>query len=141
MTTTLTQRCMNYFKKVHNTQNNENFFFQSCNGQPYSRKSIYFNFRQSLLKAGISHGGKGKGSRVHDFKHTFAVYCLKKWVENNKDLSAYLPVLKTYLGHKYFSETSYYLKLTADTFPFLTAQLEKSFGTIIPEIEVQNETD
>jgi integrase len=93
---------MDYFKKAHNTENNENFFFQSRNGRPYSRNTIYFNFRQFLLKAGISHGGKGKGPRIHDFRHTFAVHCLKKWVENNKDLSALLPVLKTYLGHKYF---------------------------------------
>ena len=73
---------------------------------------------------GISHGGRGKGPRIHDFRHSYAVHCLKKWVEQEKDLTAYLPVLKTYLGHDSFAETAYYLRLTADVFPDITLKLE-----------------
>ena len=51
-----------------------------------------------LWKAGISHSGKGPG--LHDFRHTFAVHCLKKWVLNKDDLTNLLPYLSAYLGHE-----------------------------------------
>jgi len=56
-------------------------------------------------------------------------------VEQGKDLSAYLPVLKTYLGHDSFEETAYYLRLTADVFPDITLKLETWYPGIIPELE------
>ena len=95
-----------------------------------------------MWQAGISHHGRGHGPRVHDFRHTYAVHCLKKWGEQAKDLAAYLPVLKTYLGHDSFAETAYYLRLTADVFPELTLKLETCYPDIIPALEGQaDETD
>ena len=79
--------------------------------------------------------GRGHGPRIHDFRHTYAVHCLKKWVEQEKDLTAYLPVLKTYMGHDSFQETAYYLRLTADVFPDITLKLENRYPTMIPELE------
>lgn len=64
-----------------------------------------------------------------------AVHCLKKWTEEEKDLTAYLPVLKTYLGHDSFTETAYYLRLTADVFPNMTRQIELRYPGMIPELE------
>lgn len=43
--------------------------------------------------------------------------------------------MKTILGHESFAETSYYLKLTANRFPYIKEQLEKSFPDIISEGE------
>jgi len=56
-------------------------------------------------------------------------------VEQGKDLAAYLPVLKTYLGHDSFEETAYYLRLTADVFPDITLVLENCYPEIIPELD------
>jgi integrase len=97
--------------------------------------NVYKNFRKFLWQAGISHNGRGHGPRVHDFRHAYAVHCLKKWVEQEKDLAAYLPVLKTYLGHDSFEETAYYLRLTADVFPEITLKLETWYPGIIPVLE------
>ena len=97
--------------------------------------NVYKNFRRFLWRAGISHGGRGRGPRIHDFRHTYAVHCLKKWAEQEKDLTAYLPVLKTYLGHDSFEETAYYLRLTADVFPDITLKLETRYPGMIPELE------
>ena len=36
--------------------------------------------------AGISHGGSGKGPRIHDFRHSFAVKSLRKMVYNKEDI-------------------------------------------------------
>ena len=112
--------------------NQDSVFFPSGSGQELSRKTVYGNFRTFLWEAGISHGGPGKGPRVHDLRHTYAVHCLKRWVEEGKELSAYLPLLTAYLGHTHFRETSYYLRLTADLYPTINAQVERVFGEIVP---------
>lgn len=92
------------------------------------------NLRKFLWKAGISHGGRGKGPRVHDFRHTMAVHCLRRWVMEGKNLQSYLPVLQAYLGHVSLSDTAYYLHLTADLFPNITEQVENVLGDIIPKV-------
>ena len=96
--------------------------------------NLYKNFRRFLWRARISHGGMGKGPRIHDFRHTYAVHCLKKWSEEEKDLTVYLPILKTYMGHDSFEETAYYLRLTADVFPEITLKIETQYPGIIPEL-------
>jgi len=59
---------------------------------------------------------------------------LRQWVLQGKDLAAYLPILKTYLGHDSFSDTSQYLRLTAELYPDITAKMEHAFGYVIPLI-------
>jgi integrase/recombinase XerD len=131
----MTNRCREYYARVHPFSDGDNYFLPSSSrGRPLPVGTVYFNFRKLLWDARISHGGKGKGPRLHDFRHTFAVHCLRNWVEEGKDLSAYLPVLKTYLGHTHFRETAYYLRLTADLYPTITAQVEQVFGNMIPHI-------
>lgn len=128
----LLHRCHAYVKQVHLFSDENSYFFPSPNGQAVTKGNIYKNFRKFLWKARISHGGWGKGPRVHDFRHTFAVHCLRRWVLEGKDLTAYLPVLKTYLGHHSFSDSSQYLRLTAEIYPDITAKVECAFGYVIP---------
>lgn len=135
MSDELTGRCRNYFENVHRLSKGSDWFFPGLNGKPMTVGNIYHNFRRFLWKAGISHGGRGKGPRVHDFRHTYACHCLKKWVIEGKDLAAYLPVLKTYMGHDSFEETAYYLRLTADIFPDISIKLEGCCPDIIPRLE------
>lgn len=136
----LLERCRRYLKIAHPFPVAEDYFFPTHDGKPMTIGNVYKNFRRFLWHAGISHGGRGQGPRVHDFRHAYAVHCLKKWVEQGKDLAAYLPVLKTYMGHDSFEETAYYLRLTADVFPDITLKLETWYPGIIPELEgVPNE--
>lgn len=135
MSDEITNRCRDYFKHVHMISKGDDYFFPGLNGKPMTLSNIYRNFRRFLWRAGISHGGRGKGPRVHDFRHTFACRCLKKWVMQGKDLSVYLPVLKTYMGHDSFEETAYYLKMTADVFPDISIKLEGFYPDIIPKLE------
>lgn len=51
--------------------------------------NIYTNFHRFLRKAGISYGGKGKGPRVYDLRHTFAVHCLRHLVLSGKDIGIF----------------------------------------------------
>lgn len=131
----LAEHCLHYSKKVHPFPIPEDYYFPGLDGKPMTIGNAYKNFRRFLWHAGISHGGRGSGPRIHDFRHTFAVHCLKKWVEQEVNLAVYLPVLKTYMGHDSFEETAYYLRLTADVFPDITLRLEKLYPEIIPELE------
>ena len=47
-------------------------FFPGPSGGPFSLRTVYTLFRQLLLQCGISHGGRGKGPRIHDARHRFA---------------------------------------------------------------------
>ncbi len=135
MSASLTERCRLYSKMVHPYPKDEEYYFPAPDGRPMTVGNVYKNFRRFLWRAGISHGGRGRGPRIHDFRHTYAVHCLKKWTEQDKDLTAYLPVLKTYMGHDTFEETAYYLRLTADVFPNITLRLETRYPRIIPQLE------
>lgn len=109
------------------------FFFPSSNQQtPWSPSGIYFIFRKLLHQCGIPHPGRGKGPRVHDLRHTFAVHRLIRWYEKEADLNAKLPLLYAYLGHKDFTGTHKYLHLTAELFPNLIERMNKQFGDVIP---------
>lgn len=134
MSSSLTKRCQHYSQMAHPASKSEDYFFPALDSKPMTIQNVYHNFRRFLWRANISHGGRGKGPRIHDFRHSHAVHCLKKWSEQGKDLTAYLPVLKTYMGHDSFEETAYYLRLTADVFPDITLKLETRYPGIIPEL-------
>jgi integrase/recombinase XerD len=107
-------------------------FFPGVRGRPFSLRTVYTLFRQLLLHCGIPHAGRGKGPRIHDTRHLFAVHALRRWYRNGEDLDAKLPLLATYLGHQHLSGTQRYLHLTAELFPEITARAEATFGDVIP---------
>ncbi len=133
MSQALTERCREYSYEVHRFNSSNKYFFPSPYGGHYSESRIYQLFRGLLWEAGISHSGKGP--RLHDFRHTFSVHCLKKWVLAGKDLTNLLPYLSAYLGHVDLRGTQHYLKLTADLYPTITNSLEQHFSNLIPEVK------
>lgn len=124
------QICRDYAKQVHTHLTSHRYFFPSPTGEQIPSINIYTNFRRFLLRAGISHGGKGKGPRIYDFRHTFAVHCLKRMVLSGKDLAVYHQVLKTYMGHSFFKYTAYYLRITKDMFPDIRQKIEAHYETM-----------
>ena len=142
MADALTGICRRYSEAVHALSRPTDYYFPGAAGKPMTSTNVYHNFRRFLWAAGISHGGRGVGPRNYDFRHTFAVHCLKRWSEQNYDLLVYLPVLKTYMGHKWFRDTAYYLRMTADVFPQITLKLEQRFPDLIPGLGgCSDETD
>ena len=135
MSDCLTSRCRQFSAKVHSCSSAEDYYFPALNGKPMTLGNLYKNFRRFLWRARISHGGMGSGPRIYDFRHSYAVHCLKKWSEQEKDLSVYLPVLKTYMGHDSFHETAYYLRMTVDVFPDITLKMETKYPGIIPYLK------
>jgi len=111
---------------------NAEFFFVNSIGRKH--KDIYHPYRDVLNLAGISHGGQGKGPRIHDFRHTFAVHCLRNWVRAGKDLTVALPYLSAYMGHAGIRSSQHYLRLTAELYPDIVTTLKHDYGWMIPEV-------
>ena len=117
----------------------DNFVFPSPKGKRCNETTFYDSFREVLNQAGIPHGGKGKGPRLHDLRHTFAVHNLERWLKSGVDIQAKLPVLADYLGHVSLFGTQRYLRLTPSIFPEIASRMENTIGKLIRS--PQNETD
>ena len=110
----------------------DDFFFPAPDRTILSPNTVYQRFRKILWAAGIPYNGKGNGPRLHDVRHTFAVHTLQKWVERGEDLTAMLPVLSVFMGHKSLQATSRYLRLTAEVYPDVVRQVETVCAYAIP---------
>jgi len=108
------------------------FFFPSHHDGPWFKGTVYETFRKLLFQCGIPHAGRGKGPRVHDLRHTFAVHTLLRWYREGADLDARLPILATYMGHQTLAGTQRYLHLTAELYPEITRRTSAAFGDVIP---------
>lgn len=62
------------------------------------------------------------------------MHCLRRWVREGRDLTAALPLLKTYLGHYSFQDTAHYLRLTADLYPDIVLRMEEAVGHVLPDV-------
>jgi integrase len=122
---------------AHVGRSGGDWFFPGTAGRPLTLANIDKNFRRFLWHARISHGGRGHGPRVHDLRHTFAVNNLRSWFTHGEDVGALLPVLQTYLGHSSIADTAYYLRLTAESYPHITARVQRAVGDVVPPITAQ----
>ena len=53
---------------------------------------------------------------------------------SGRDVGALLPVLQTYLGHSSIADTAYYLHLTAESYPDITARVQQIIGDVVPPV-------
>jgi integrase/recombinase XerD len=110
------------------------WLFTGRAGKPLTLGNIEKNFRRFLWQARISHRGRGHGVRVHDLRHTFVVNNLRSWFARGDDVGALLPVLQTHLGHSLLADTAYYLRLTAESYPHITARIQHAIGDAVPPV-------
>lgn len=126
--------CVEYSNQMHTNTSDEDYFFYTKDSKiSITKSTLRKSFRNILNLAGIEKS-KQNNPRIHDFRHTFAVNCLKNFVKENKNLTAYLPILKTYMGHSKFKSTEYYLKLTNDMFPDILDKVNSYTSEAIPRI-------
>ena len=85
-----------------------------------------------MRECGIPHLGRGKGPRLHELRHAFAIHTLARWYREGNDLSAKLPLPATYMGHQSLVGTQRYLRLTPEIFPDIRIRLEDFVGQAIP---------
>ena len=113
---------IDYHNQYNQQKNINNFFFTIKDNKQLNRNLIYSNFRKILVLSDITHNAFGP--RVHDFRHTMAVYSFKNAVDNNYDLLTFLPILSAYLGHKDIYATEKYLHLVSDMYPDIRNKIE-----------------
>jgi integrase len=137
MSESLTIRMREYLNKMRFLVPNTLYVFPNRIGESIAEVSVYGKFRDVLFAAGIPHNGRGKGPRLHDFRHTFAVHSLQKMADDGMDLYCALPVLSAYLGHTCVSSTEKYLRLTKEMHGRLLDQIKQSYGEIVPLAETE----
>lgn len=134
----LTQRLRVYreavSKRIAPRRPSSAFFPRSDGHQATALNTFYKSFRQVLALAGIRHLGRGRGPRLHDIRHAFAVLRLLTWYETGADLRVKLPLLATYLGHVGLTSTQVYLHMTEDFVGELTRRQIARFGELIKEL-------
>jgi integrase/recombinase XerD len=130
----LRERLVGYHAKLAGQPGWEWFFPGATLSVPLTLQNVNRNFRRFLWQARIPHGGRGHGPRVHDLRHAMAVNNLRSWFEQGENVDALLPVLQTYLGHSSISDTAYYLHLTAESYPDITARVQQTLGDVVPPV-------
>jgi integrase/recombinase XerD len=127
----LTKRLRAYVRLIPLVKGLDSPFFPNRLGRHYSPLTLYLMFRDLLWKLRIPHGGRGKGPRLHDLRHSFAVHRLEQWIKGHADVNAKLPLLSAYLGHVGIAGTQRYLRLTAASFPEIASPLNEQFKHLL----------
>jgi integrase len=126
-----------HIDRIYAVTKDDDFLFPTARFQRYSAKTIYNEFREILWKSDISHGGRGKGPRLHDIRHTFAVHSLQKLINERYDTYLLLLILSTYLGHTNVHATEKYLRLTAEMYPDILEKVKQTCGRMTPEVDYE----
>ncbi len=127
--------CRIYHSKVSRIIPDRVVFFPNPCGKYYNHSILDYWFHLFWNKTGVTHISSGNPPRVHDFRHNFAVKRLNLWVQDGKDLNAYLPYLSMYLGHVHFTETDYYLHFVPEFFPLFREKTLEKCAHLIPEVK------
>ncbi len=133
----LSEICALYRRRYLGMHSKEDYFFTQKDMSRYAPDTLYRWFRKIIWKAGISHGGKGLGPRVHDLRHSFSVHSLEALSRSGLDLYYSLPVLSKYLGHQSLEATDAYVRLTFEMYPELVAQIDNLCAYVFPEVTIQ----
>lgn len=115
----------------------ENIFFTAPDGTPGKKNTIYELFRTVIARAGISHGGRSKGVRLHDLRHTYCINAFVKMAESGLDLYYSMPIIMTYMGHQSLDATNRYVRLTAEMYPDLLRTVDEAYKYVFPEIGIE----
>lgn len=118
-------KLIEYKKQFLDGASDKQYFFARKDGKHINNDWLYYRFRQLLNMSKIKHSNKGP--RIYDFRHTYATYVLYEWAKNNLNLHAMIPALSTYMGHKTYLETMYYVHEAERIFRELNLYLKSGF--------------
>jgi integrase len=93
-------------------QKDNAFFISKC-----KIRLVYGNINSTFLQLVRNIGIRnevGKGARIQDLRHTFAIRRVATWYDEGLDIHQMLPLLSTYIGHTHFEDTTYYLTAGAE---------------------------
>jgi integrase/recombinase XerD len=107
-------------------------FFLSEGGDRVTGCAARYNFakvsRQVGLRAPAAGRRHGRGPRLHDMRHRFAVCTLLRWYRAGLDVEREIPKLATYLGHVHVNETYWYVEAVPELLELAARRLESPKG-------------
>jgi integrase len=131
VTADVMQMCKNYDCIAETIVPARAYFFPSPKGSHYKNGWLTTKFHQCWEMSG-NNTYAGHGSCTpYAFRHSFATQTLMRWIEEGKDLNAWIPYLCAYMGHATFSSTFYYVHLLPERLRHMDFA---SVSGIIPEV-------
>jgi integrase len=103
-------------------------FFLSEGGDRVTACAARFNFAKVSREVGLrapTAARHGRGPRLHDMRHRFAVCTLLRWYRAGIDVEREIPKLATYLGHVHVNETYWYLEAVPELLELAARRLER----------------
>jgi integrase/recombinase XerD len=109
----------------------ESFFVSERGGRPTDCGTRY-NFAAICQNIGLRRAEKfhrhGRGPRIHDLRHTFAVRTLIDWYRTGKEPAREMIKLTTYLGHADPAHTYWYIEAVPELLELASRRAEASLA-------------
>jgi integrase len=103
-------------------------FFLTERGNRVREAAARYNFakvsREVGLRAATTSYRHGRGPRLHDLRHRFAVRTLLGWYRAGIDVEREMPKLTTYLGHVHVDVTYWYIEAVPELLELAARRLE-----------------
>ncbi len=103
-------------------------FFVGDRGERLTDCGARYNFAAVCQSIGLRPVQKfnkhGRGPRIHDLRHTFAVRTLVNWYRTGKDPAREMIKLTTYLGHADPAHTYWYIEAVPELLDLASKRLE-----------------
>jgi integrase/recombinase XerD len=107
-------------------------FFVTCKGTRLTDCSARYNFAHACQQIGLRahqhYCRHGRGPRIHDLRHTFAVRTMINWLRTGKDPAREMIRLTTYLGHTDPDNTFWYLEAVPELLDLAMARATSNDG-------------
>lgn len=107
-------------------------FFVTSKGTRLTDCSARYNFAQACQRIGLrapqQYCRHGRGPRIHDLRHTFAVRTMINWYRTGKDPAREMIRLTTYLGHADPDNTFWYLEAVPELLDLAMARAAANGG-------------
>lgn len=138
MSDDLRELCKEYDTIMESMLPGRQVFFPNRNGKSFDNSAFGNWFHEFWDKLPESCTVTGNPARVHDFRHTYAVHRLNRWVKEGQNINALYPYLSEYLGHSNYANTDYYLSLVEAFYPEMEKRLSSINDDILPEVYHEN---
>lgn len=110
-------------------------FFVTEKGRRLTDCGARYNFAHVCQRIGLraeqQYGRHGRGPRIHDLRHTFAVRAMINWYRAGKDPAREMIRLTTYLGHGDPSDTFWYLEAVPELLDLAMARATANAGETV----------
>ena len=104
--------------------------FVTCEGHRLGDCGARYNFALVCQQIGLrqrqSQKRHGRGPRIHDLRHTFAIRTMLNWYRSGQDVGREMIKLTTWLGHASPANTYWYLEAVPELLELASARIMSS---------------